>query len=87
MYGTGLSSDEVKKLRVNSAQTIEDQQKMKRRPHIRIIDEVINKTGLKPTCIFNIRRFEIVETVEGVRTKFGLKDMALSHRLRTMKNR
>lgn len=64
VYDTGLSSDEVKKLRVNSTQTIEDQQKLGRRPHIRIIDEVINKLDLKPTCIFNIRRCEIFETVE-----------------------
>lgn len=60
VYDTGLSSDEVKKLHVNNTQTVEDQQMQGRRPHIRLIDEVINKLSLEATCIFNIRRCEIV---------------------------
>lgn len=61
IYDTGLSSNDVKKLKVNNTQTVEDQQKQGRRPHIRIIDEVINKNGLEPTCIFNIRRCQIIK--------------------------
>lgn len=54
VYNTHMSSEDVKKLPVNKTQTVADQQAGTRRPHIRFIDEVINKRGMAPTCVFDI---------------------------------
>lgn len=61
IYDTGISSEDLKKLPANQKQTVGEQQEQKRRPHISIINTVINARGLKPTCIFNIRRAEVEE--------------------------
>lgn len=54
IYDTGIDSEELKTIPVNTTQTVGDQQKQGRRPHLRFIDEVINKRKLKPTCVFDI---------------------------------
>lgn len=54
VYDTGLTADDLKLLPVNSTETVGDQQRQKRRPHVRFIDEVINKRGLTETCVFDI---------------------------------
>lgn len=59
IYNTGVSSDELKKLPANKTQTVGEQQAQKRRPHISIIESIINAKGLQPTCVFNIRKAEI----------------------------
>ncbi|HBC85011.1 MAG TPA: hypothetical protein DCZ30_06405, partial [Clostridiales bacterium] len=40
-----------------------DYQKAGKRPHIRIIESIINAKKLEPTVTFNIRRGQIVEKV------------------------
>lgn len=59
VYDTGIDAEELKTLSANSKQTVGEQQEQKRRPHISIIDTVIKKRGLEPTCIFNIRKAEV----------------------------
>lgn len=61
VYDTGIDSEELKDIPVNQKETVGDQQAQGRRPHVRFIDEVINKRGLKETCVFNIRRCEVVK--------------------------
>ena len=61
VYDTGVNSEELKKIHVSKTATVEDYQKMGKRPHIRIIETIINKRGLEPTVIFDIRRGRIVE--------------------------
>ena len=41
--------------------TVGDYQKAGKRPHIRIIESIINKRNLEPTVKFNIRRGQIVK--------------------------
>lgn len=59
VYDTGIDSEELKCLPANQTETVGEQQAQKRRPHISIIDTVINARGLKPSCIFDIRRAEV----------------------------
>jgi hypothetical protein len=61
IYDTGLNANDIKKLKANNEETVEDQQKQGRRPHIRIIDELITPQGLKPTCIFDIRQMKNIQ--------------------------
>lgn len=63
VYDTGVNSDELKKLPVSKTATVEDYQKVGKRPHIRIIEAIINKKQLEPTVIFDIRRGRIVEKI------------------------
>lgn len=60
IYDTGLNSEELKKLPANSKETIGDQQLQKRRPHVSIIKILIEERQLEPTCIFDIRRAEVL---------------------------
>lgn len=59
IYDTGIDAEELKTLPANKKETVGEQQAQKRRPHISIIETVINDRGLQPTCIFNIRRAEV----------------------------
>ncbi|MFG6319275.1 MAG: hypothetical protein K1W33_05390 [Clostridia bacterium] len=61
VYDTGVNSDELKKLPVSKVATVEDYQKVGKRPHIRIIEAIINEKKLEPTVVFDIRRGKIVE--------------------------
>jgi len=61
VYDTGINSEEFKRLPVSKTATVEDQQKAKRRPRMRIIESIIEKRKLEPTVIFNIRTGKIVE--------------------------
>ena len=61
VYDTGINSEELKKLPVSKTATVGDYQKAGKRPHIRIIESIINARKLEPTVIFNIRRGMIVE--------------------------
>ena len=63
VYDTGINSEELKKIPVSKTATVGDYQKAGKRPHIRIIESVINARNLKPTVVFNIRRGQIVEKV------------------------
>lgn len=59
IYDTGINAEELKSLPVNATQTIGDQQAQKRRPRVSIIKTLIEARGLKPTCVFNIRKAEV----------------------------
>lgn len=61
VYDTGINSEELKSIPVSKTATVGDYQKAGKRPHIRIIESIIDKRNLKPTVIFNIRRGMIVE--------------------------
>lgn len=61
VYDTGVNSEELKKLPVSKTATVGDYQKAGKRPHIRIIESIINAKKLEPTVIFNIRRGTIVK--------------------------
>ncbi|MBQ8984562.1 Bsp6I family type II restriction endonuclease [Candidatus Saccharibacteria bacterium] len=61
VYDTGINSDELKKIPVSKTGTVEDYQRAGKRPHIRIIEKIIEAKNLKPTTCFNIRRCQIVE--------------------------
>lgn len=65
IYDTGLNSEELKKLPANSKETIGDQQLQKRRPHVSIIKILIEERQLEPTCIFDIRRAEVLSFANG----------------------
>lgn len=59
VYDTGMNADDVRQLPANSNETVADQQAQKRRPHLSIIETVINAQQLQPSCVFNIRRAEV----------------------------
>ena len=61
VYDTGVNSEELKKIPVSKTATVGDYQKAGKRPHIRIIESIIEARKLEPTVIFNIRRGKIVE--------------------------
>lgn len=56
VYDTGIDSDELKTLKTTKTSTVGDYQKQGKRPHIRIIEQVIDERGLEPDVVFNIRR-------------------------------
>lgn len=61
VYDTGVNSEELKKIPVSKTATVGDYQEEGKRPHIRIIESIIEKRNLKPTVKFNIRRGQIVK--------------------------
>lgn len=61
VYDTGVNSEELKKIPVSKTSTVGDYQKAGKRPHIRIIEAIIDKKGLQPTVTFNIRKGQIVK--------------------------
>lgn len=63
VYDTGVNSEELKKIPVSKTATVGDYQKAGKRPHIRIIESIINAKKLEPTVTFNIRRGQIVEKI------------------------
>ena len=65
VYDTGINSEEIKNLHVAKNATLGDYQIAGKRPHVRIIESVINARNLKPTVAFNIARCRI-ETVESM---------------------
>lgn len=63
VYDTGVNSEEIKDIRVPKTATFGDYQKQGKRPHIRIIELIIEKRKLEPTVTFDIRRGRIVKKV------------------------
>lgn len=53
IYKLNVNSDELARMSVNKKESIEDQKKQKRRPHIRII-ELFDLNNRKPDVIYNI---------------------------------
>lgn len=60
VYDTGVNSEQLKEISVSKTATVGDYQKAGKRPHIRIIESIIEKNNLQPTVIFDIRRGKIV---------------------------
>lgn len=61
VYDTGINSEELKLLPTTKTNTVGEYQAQGKRPHLSLIDKVINERGLEPTVIFNIRKGVIVE--------------------------
>lgn len=55
IYRLGINSEELKQIKVNSTQTVGDQQRQRRRPRFSIQDKIVTARGLKPDVIFYIR--------------------------------
>lgn len=55
IYRTGINSEKLKGIKVNSTETVEDQQKQGRRPRFSIQKEIVEALNLEPDVIFNIR--------------------------------
>lgn len=60
VYDTGINSEELKKIPVSRTATVGDYQEAGKRPHISIIESIIEARNLEPTVKFNIRRGQIV---------------------------
>lgn len=61
VYDTGVNSEELKKIPVLKTATVGDYQEAGKRPHLSVIQSIIEARELEPTVIFNIRRDKIVE--------------------------
>lgn len=61
IYDLNIDSETFVKGRANKNQTIEEQQKQGRRPHISLIDTFVKPQNLEPTLIFDIRNKRIIE--------------------------
>lgn len=61
IYDTKINSEELKSLKTSKTSTVGDYQKAGKRPHIRIIEQVIEARNLKPDCIFDIIKCQIIE--------------------------
>lgn len=56
VYDTGIDSEELKTLPTTKKNSVGEYQAQGKRPHLSIIDKVINERNLEPNVIFNIRR-------------------------------
>lgn len=59
VYDLSINSEEFGKYPANSTETIEDQKKQKRRPHVSLYKMFAK--DMKPTVVFDIRRMKIIE--------------------------
>ncbi len=61
IYDLQLNYEELGKYKANKKQTVKEQMDKGRRPHISILDNIINKKNLEPDIIFDIKRCVIKE--------------------------
>lgn len=61
VYDLKIDSDELDKYPANKKQTIRDQKKQGRRPHVSLKELFVDRNSLKPDVIFDIRRARILE--------------------------
>lgn len=66
IYDMKMSADDLKKIKVNKTQTIGDQQQQGRRPHIRIINEIILPQKMDPVCIFDIVTQDVIVCLKDI---------------------
>ena len=59
IYATGINSDELKKIKVNRYETLEDQQLAGRRPRFSVINYIIEPLGIEPIASVNLRTLKI----------------------------
>ena len=64
VYDTGLDANDLAQLPVAAGKTVSDYQAQGKRPHLSIINTVIEPNNLEPDVIFNIRRGKIVQRKE-----------------------
>ena len=60
VYDLGINSDEFGKLPANKNQTIDEQKKQGRRPHVSLYELFVKRLNLRPDVIFDIRRMKIL---------------------------
>lgn len=63
IYLTGISSAELKTIKVNSTETVEDKQLKGQRPRFSIPNMIIKPRGLRPSLRFDMRRREIINQI------------------------
>lgn len=61
IYDLGLNSVEFGKYPANKKQTIDDQKKQGRRPHVSLLDLFVQPNCLEPDVIFDIRKCKIIK--------------------------
>lgn len=61
IYDLKINSDDFEKLPANKNETIQDQKKQGRRPHISLQNLFVDANNLIPDIIFDIRRCRIIE--------------------------
>jgi hypothetical protein len=61
VWCTGVDSDELKKIKVNSRETVEDHQKVGKRPRFSVEKQIIREKGLKPNYEFDILEKKITK--------------------------
>lgn len=61
IYCTGISSEELKKIKVNKNETVEDQQKQGRRPRFSVMQKIIRPMGMTPDYKFDILNKEVIK--------------------------
>lgn len=61
VYDLGLNSKQFGKYPANRTQSIDDQKRQGRRPHISLLELFVEPNNLAPDVIFDIRRCEIIE--------------------------
>jgi hypothetical protein len=59
IYDTKISSEELKRIKVNKLETLEEQQRSGRRPRFSIINFIIEPMGLEPVAVLDIRTKKI----------------------------
>lgn len=60
IYDLGINSEQLGDYPANQTQTIREQQKQGRRPHVRLLDLFVKKNHLEPVCVFDIRRGRVI---------------------------
>lgn len=61
IYDTGFNSDRLKKVKVNQLETVEEQQKAKRRPRFSVINYIIDANQIEPIMKVKIRDKKVVK--------------------------
>ncbi len=60
IYDTGFNSEDLKKIKVNKNQTLEEQQKLGRRPRFSVIKFILEPNNVKPAMKVNIREKKVI---------------------------
>lgn len=79
IYNLNINSNEFGKLPANQKETIDEQKKQGRRPHISLQDLFVNRLNLKPDIIFDIRKCkvynnEMIEYLNIMKKLFGSEE-------------
>jgi hypothetical protein len=59
IYDTGINSDALKQVKVNSFETLKEQQDAGKRPRFSVINFIIKPLGLEPVAKLNLRTLQI----------------------------